>query len=159
MTIKIDKFDKHILDKLQHDASLTNLELADAVGLSPTPCGRRVKILEDAGVIQKRVAILAREALNLNLTVMLSISLDSHSAECIQHFSDEIKMFPEVIECHLVTGQTYDFILKAVVADMKSYEQLLLNKITSIEGVNGVHSSFVLREVISKTQYSLDYIY
>ena len=154
----IDKTDKRILQLLQMHGDISNLQLADKVGLSPTPCARRVKRLEEEGFIERRVTILNRQKLNLNLTAIISISLDSHAADRLNNFAELVQQYSEIIECQLVTGQTYDFLLKAVIPDMKYYEELLLGRLTRIKGVTGVHSSFVLREIVSKTELPLNYI-
>jgi len=141
---------------MQENARITNLELADSIGLSPTPCSRRVKRLEESGIIDKHVTLLKNSALGLNLTAMIGISMDRHTPERFEHFENSISALPEVLECLKVTGQSADFLLKVVVKDMQHYEQFLLGHITRLEGVTGVHSSFVLREVVKKTALPLD---
>jgi len=148
---KLDRIDQKILQLLQQQANLSIQELADRVGLSATPCSRRVKQLEERGFIDKRVTLLNREALGLNLIAMLGISMDTHTPERFATFEQAIKAYPEVLECFIVTGQSADFMLKVVVRDMKHYENFLLQHLTRIPGVTGVHSSFVLREIISST--------
>ena len=140
---------------MQENARITNLELADSIGLSPTPCSRRVKRLEESGIIDKHVTLLKNSALGLNLTAMIGISMDRHTPERFEHFENSISALPEVLECLIVTGQSADFLLKVVVRDMQHYERFLLGHITRLEGVTGVHSSFVLREVMKKTELPL----
>jgi len=154
--IKLDRIDKQILQLMQANARISNLELADNIGLSPTPCSRRVKRLEESGIIDKHVTLLKNSALGLNLTAMIGISMDRHTPERFEHFENSISALPEVLECLIVTGQSADFLLKVVVRDMQHYEQFLLGHITRLEGVTGVHSSFVLREVVKKTALPLD---
>ena len=154
--IKLDRIDKQILQLMQANARISNLELADSIGLSPTPCSRRVKRLEESGIIDKHVTLLKNTALGLNLTAMIGISMDRHTPERFEHFENSISALPEVLECLIVTGQSADFLLKVVVRDMQHYEQFLLGHITRLEGVTGVHSSFVLREVVKKTALPLD---
>ncbi|WP_166368961.1 Lrp/AsnC family transcriptional regulator [Psychromonas sp. SA13A] len=154
--IKLDRTDKQILRLMQSNARISNLELADSVGLSPTPCSRRVKRLEESGIIDKHVTLLKPAALGLNLTAMIGISMDRHTPERFENFEREVTSLPEVLECLIVTGQSADFLLKVVVRDMQHYEKFLLGHITKLEGVTGVHSSFVLREVIKKTALPLD---
>ncbi|WP_299663177.1 Lrp/AsnC family transcriptional regulator [uncultured Psychromonas sp.] len=154
--IKLDRTDKQILRLMQSNARISNLELADSVGLSPTPCSRRVKRLEESGIIDKHVTLLKPAALGLNLTAMIGISMDRHTPERFENFEREVTSLPEVLECLIVTGQSADFLLKVVVRDMQHYEKFLLGHITKLEGVTGVHSSFVLREVVKKTALPLD---
>jgi len=154
--LKLDRTDKQILQLMQENARISNLELADSIGLSPTPCSRRVKRLEESGIIDKHVTLLKSAKLGLNLTAMIGISMDRHTPERFEKFEASITALPEVLECLIVTGQSADFLLKVVVRDMQHYEQFLLGHITKLEGVTGVHSSFVLREVVKKTALPLD---
>jgi len=156
MKLSIDKIDKHILTLMQSNGRISNLELADKVGLSPTPCSRRVKRLEDSGLIDGHVTLLNKEALGLNLTAIIGISMDRHTPDRFEQFEKAIVNMPEVIECSIVTGQTADFLLKVVVKDMQHYEKFLLGNLTRLTGVTGVHSSFVLRHVVKKTALPLD---
>lgn len=149
--LELDNLDRKLLDLLQADAGLSNLELADRVGLSPTPCARRVKRLESEGVIRRRVTLLDQKKLGLSLTAHIGISLDRHTPDRFEAFEDAIASYPEVIECCVVTGQSADYLIKAVVTDMAAYEQFLLGKLTRLPGVTGVHSSFELRKVVSRT--------
>ena len=156
--MKLDKLDKRILRELQNNGSITNLELAETVGLSPSPCARRVKQLEDSGIIDRQVILLNASKLNLKLTALIQISMDRHTPDRFEIFEKKIMSYPEVIECILITGQSADYQLKVVVPDMESYQEFLLNKITRIEGVTDVHSSFMLREVINSTELPLNHI-
>ncbi|MFA7554359.1 MAG: Lrp/AsnC family transcriptional regulator [Spongiibacteraceae bacterium] len=155
MAIKLDRIDKHILTLMQRNGRISNLELAEQVGLSPTPCSRRVKRLEESGIIDRHVTLLNAEALGLNLTAFVSIAMDRHTPERFTKFEQAIAAFPEVLECSVVTGQSADFLLKVVVKDMRHYEQFLLGQLTGVEGVSGVHSSFMLRKVVNKTELPL----
>ncbi|MEE9326252.1 MAG: Lrp/AsnC family transcriptional regulator [Cocleimonas sp.] len=154
--IELDRIDKKILKLMQANARISNIELADQVGLSATPCSRRVKRLEESGLIQSHVTILDPEALGLNLTAIIGISMDRHTPDRFEQFESAVIDMPEVIECSVVTGQSADFLLKVVVKDMRHYEKFLLGQLTKLTGVTGVHSSFVLRQVISKTELPLD---
>ncbi|WP_354623413.1 Lrp/AsnC family transcriptional regulator [Psychromonas sp. MME2] len=154
--IKFDRIDKKILTLMQSNARISNLELADSVGLSATPCSRRVKRLEESGIIDKHVTLLKPSVLGLNLTVMIGISMDRHTPDRFDKFEQAIAGLPEVLECLIVAGQSADFLLKVVVRDMQHYEKFLLGQLTKLEGVTGVHSSFVLREVFKKTELPLD---
>ena len=154
--IVLDRIDKHILKLMQNNGRITNLELADQIGLSPTPCSRRVKRLEASGLIEGHVTLLSAESLGLNLTAIISISMDRHTPDRFEAFEAAIIKIPEVIECSIVTGQSADFLLKAVVKDMQHYEKFLLGNLTRLDGVSGVHTSFVLRHLIKKTALPVD---
>lgn len=156
--MQLDKMDIRILRELQRDGAITNLELAEKVGLSPTPCARRVKQLQDAGIIKGRVTLLKTSLLDLKLTALIQISMDRHTPDRFQEFEGKVKSYPEVVECLLITGQSADYQLKVVVPDMEYYQEFLLNKITRIAGVSDVHSSFMLREVINSTELPLQHI-
>ena len=154
----LDRQDKRILATLQQDGSVTNLELAEKIGLSPSPCARRVKQLEEAGFISRKVTLLNANKLNLKLTALIQISMDKHTPDRFELFEREVSRYPEVMECLLITGQSADYQLKVVVADMETYQEFLLNKITRIQGVSDVHSSFILREVINSTELPLEHL-
>ncbi|MEO8409432.1 MAG: Lrp/AsnC family transcriptional regulator [Propionivibrio sp.] len=147
----LDRFDRQILQVLQSDGRISNQDLADRIGLSPSPCLRRVRALEETGIITGYRALLNAKALGYALMALIYISMDKHTPERFEHFEREIKQLPEVLECLLVTGQDADYQIKVVVADMDAYQDLLLNRITRIQGVTGVHSSFVLRRVVDQT--------
>lgn len=149
--MKLDNYDRHILDVLQRDGRISNQDLADRIGLSPSPCLRRVRALEEAGIIAGYRAMLNARRLGLNLTVFVSISMDRHTPERFANFDTVVAGLPEVLECSLITGRDADYQLKVVVSDMDAYQELLLNRLTRIEGVAGVHSSFVLRQVVERT--------
>ncbi|MFM1896679.1 MAG: hypothetical protein RLZZ385_1753 [Pseudomonadota bacterium] len=156
--MKLDKIDRKILQEMQSDGSITNLELAERVGLSATPCARRVRQLEDAGIIDRRVTLLNPSRLGLKLTALIQISMDRHTPDRFEQFESRIKSYPEVIECSLITGQAADYLLKVVVPDMEYYQEFLLNKITRIEGVTDVHSSFIMRKVVNSTELPLNHL-
>jgi Lrp/AsnC family leucine-responsive transcriptional regulator len=156
--VKIDRIDRNILEQLQQDGSLTNQELADKVGLSPSPCLRRVRALQEAGIILRQVTILDHKKLGLSLTAIILIGMDRHTPERFAEFEAKVGDYPEVQECYLITGQDADYMLKVVVPDMDHYHHFLLNRITRIQGVSGVHSSFVLRRVIDSTSLPLGYL-
>ena len=149
--MNIDAFDRAILERLQEDGRISNQDLATAVNLSPSPCLRRVRRLEEEGLIDGYVARLNARKLGLKLTAFLHISMDRHTPERFDNFEAAIADFPEVLECHLVTGQDADYLLKVVVEDMDDYQQFLLDKVTRIGGVTGVHSSFVLKSPKNRT--------
>jgi Lrp/AsnC family leucine-responsive transcriptional regulator len=147
----LDRYDHHILEVLQENGRLSNQELADRIGLSPSPCLRRVRALEEAGLITGYRALVDAKKLGLSLMALLHISMDRHTPERFANFEKKVGALPEILECLLITGQSADYQLKVVVRDMDAYQELLLNKITRIEGVSGVHTSFVLRRVVDKT--------
>jgi Lrp/AsnC family leucine-responsive transcriptional regulator len=149
--LELDRYDRRILDLLQEDGRLSNQDLADRIGLSPSPCLRRVRALEESGIIAGYRALLDARQLGLTLMALIHISMDRHTPERFANFEARVAEFPEVLECLLITGQDADYQLKVIVRDMEAYQELLLNKITRIEGVSGVHSSFVLRRVVDKT--------
>jgi Lrp/AsnC family leucine-responsive transcriptional regulator len=148
--MNIDRYDWQILRILQDHGSISNQELADRIGLSPSPCLRRVRLLEEAGFITGYRALLDAKKLGLSLMALIHISMDQHTPERFDTFETRIADIPEVLECLLITGQSADYQLKVVVKDMDAYQELLLNRITRIPGVSGVHSSFVLRRVVDK---------
>ena len=148
--MSFDKIDKKIIAALQSDARVSNLDLAQGVNLSPTPCARRVKQLEAEGVITGYHAVVDPESIGLNLTVMVSVTMDKHTADRFERFERAAIELPEVIQCYVVTGQDSDFLIKVMVRDMRHYEEFLLRRLTKLEGVSGVHSSFVLRQPINK---------
>ena len=156
--MKIDSFDIRILEALQQDASLSNQQIADRVGLSPSPCSRRVRLLQEAGIIQRTVVRLAPDRLGLDLSVLIHIRMDRHTPERFDNFEKIVSGYPEVLECYLITGQEADYQLKIIVPNMEEYQKVLLEKITRIEGVIGVHSSFVLRKAIDSTALPLTYL-
>lgn len=147
----LDRYDRRILELLQEQGRLSNQELADQIGLSASPCLRRVRALEESGLITGYRAMVDARKLGLTLTAIVHISMDRHTPERFANFEAKIGALPEVLECLLITGQEADYQLKVIVRDMDAYQELLLNKITRIEGVTGVHSSFVLRRVVDKT--------
>ncbi|GIX31718.1 MAG: AsnC family transcriptional regulator [Porticoccaceae bacterium] len=144
----LDRYDRRILEILQREGRLTNQELAERIGLSPSPCLRRLRALEEAGVITGYRAQVDARKLGLSLMALIHISMDRHTPERFANFERAIAALPEVLECLLITGQEADYQLKVIVRDMEAYQRLLLDKITRIEGVTGVHSSFVLRAAV-----------
>jgi Lrp/AsnC family leucine-responsive transcriptional regulator len=148
--MEIDRYDRMILEVLQAEGRISNQDLADRIGLSPSPCLRRVRALEESGLITGYRALLDAKKLGLALTALIGISMDRHTPERFANFEASVAEFPEVLECLLITGQQSDYQLKVVVADMDAYQDLLLNRITRIAGVTGVHTSFVLRRVVDR---------
>jgi Lrp/AsnC family leucine-responsive transcriptional regulator len=149
--MNIDRYDQQILEILQVDGRIANQDLADRIGLSPSPCLRRVRALEESGLILGYRAMLDAKKLGLSLIALVHISMDRHTPERFTNFEASVAVLPEVLECLLITGQDADYQIKVAVKDMDHYQALLLNKLTRIDGVTGVHSSFVLRRVIDRT--------
>ncbi|MEE2729745.1 Lrp/AsnC family transcriptional regulator [Ketobacter sp.] len=147
----MDKYDQRILEEIQADGRISNQDLAERIGLSPSPCLRRVRQLEEDGLIDRYVALLNPDKLGLKMTALIQISMDKHTPERFAHFEEQVAGFPEVQSCYLITGQSADYLLKVVVRDMDHFQAFLLGKLTRIEGVSGVHSSFVMRKVVDKT--------
>lgn len=153
--MKLDRTDRRILAELQRDGSISNLDLAEIVGLSPSPCSRRVKVLMDSGVIGKTVTLLNAKKLGLSLKALINISMDRHTPDRFNAFEEAVASYPEVQECLLMTGSSADYQLKVVVKDMEAYQKFLLVKLTTLNGVTGVHSSFVMREVVNTSALPL----
>jgi len=154
----IDRTDRHILHVLQKEGRISNLELAEKTSLSPSPCLRRVKRLEDEGIITSYVARLDPDRLGLKLMALIHISLDRHTPDRFENFEKLVSGFEEVLECFLITGQQADYLLKVIVPDMEHYQHFLLGKLTRIEGVSGVHSSFVMRKAVESTILPLTHL-
>ncbi len=157
-SVSLDRFDLKILHELQQNGDLSNQDLAERVGLTAAPCSRRVKALEESGVIRDKVIRLNERAVDLNLFALLHISMDKHIPERFEEFERTIQTLPEVMECYLITGHDADYQLKVAVPDMDRYQDILLGKITRIRGVTGVKSAFIMRKVVDSTAMPLDYV-
>ena len=155
--IALDAIDRRILAELQADARLTNVELADRVGLSPSPCIRRLKRLEREGVIEGYRATLDRAKLGLGLTLYVGIKTERHQEVEAAAFEDAVRAIPEVISCHLVSGEV-DFLLQIVVPDLASYERLLMGKLLKLPGAKDIRSAFAMRTVKSAAPLPLDHL-
>lgn len=144
--MKLDAIDRRILTALQRDGRLQNLELAKEVGLSPSPCLRRVRLLEESGVIDRYVAVLNANKVGKGLTVFARVWLTGQDAETVDHFTDEIKLLPEVVECHLMAGDC-DFLLRIVAADLDDYRQFQILHLTRIKGVQSVKTEIPMQKI------------
>ena len=142
----LDAIDRKILSLLQTDGRITMQELADKVGLSVSPCHRRVKLLEERGVISRYVATVDQKALGLHVSVFISIKLARQKEEDLNRFARAISKWDEVLECYLMTGNR-DYLLRVVAADLPSYEAFLKNKLTRLDGIASIESSFALSQV------------
>ncbi|MFC0267962.1 Lrp/AsnC family transcriptional regulator [Kushneria aurantia] len=143
----LDRYDRQILDILQREGRLSNQHLAERVGLSPSPCLRRVRALEESGLITGYRALVDARRLGYRLMALVHISMDRHTPERFANFENQVAAIEQVQECLMITGQEVDYQLKISVEDMDDFQRLLLQHITPIEGVSGVHSNFVLRPV------------
>ena len=140
----LDALDRKILAQLQRNSRASLQEIGQAVGLSASPCWGRIKKLEEAGVIQGYSVRLSPQALGLSDTVLVMVTLDSHSDNTLEKFGEVLATIPEVVEAHLVSGE-YDYLLRIVVKDTRDYERLLREKLYKIKGIRHSQSSFVLR--------------
>ena len=144
--MQLDHLDRRILQELQRDGRMTNQALAERVGLSPTPCLRRVRLLEAAGVITGYVATIDQQAVDLPVSVFISIKLERQREEELDRFAGAVAGWPEVMECYLMTGQR-DYLMRVVCADLPAYESFLKEKLTRLDGVASIESSFALTQV------------
>ncbi|WP_367575443.1 Lrp/AsnC family transcriptional regulator [Pelagibius sp.] len=145
-SMDLDTIDRKILTALQADGRLSNVDLAEKIGLSPSPCLRRVRLLEEAGIIDRYVALVAQHAVGLPVSVFISIKLERQQEEDLDRFEAEVSAYPEVLECYLMTG-TQDYLLRVVVADLAAYERFLKTKLTRVGNVASIESSFALKQV------------
>ncbi|PWU31912.1 AsnC family transcriptional regulator [Pseudomonas sp. RW407] len=140
---KLDAYDHRILAALQRDGRLSNVQLAEAIGLSPSPCLRRVRLLEEAGVIRRYGADLDRDQVGLGLTVFVGIKVERHHEEQAEAFRQAVIDLPEVISVHLVSGES-DFLLQVVVPDLRAYERFLTGTLLKLPGVSDIRSNFAI---------------
>lgn len=149
--VTIDEVDKKVLRLLQVDARMSITELAERINLSATPCARRIKRLEDTGVITGYHTQTDAQKLGYPLAIFIAVSMDRHTAERFEQFERKVQSFDEVMSCSIVTGRSEDYLIKVRVRDMAHYEEFLLHRLNRIEGVAQVHTSFELREVFSRS--------
>jgi Lrp/AsnC family leucine-responsive transcriptional regulator len=150
----LDAVDVRILSQLQANAKLTNVELAERVHLSPSPCLARVRALEHDGFISRYVTLLDPLALGLGVSVFIQISLEKQTRETLERFEAAILGHPEVMECYLMTGDA-DYLLRVVVSDIQALERFIIDKLTPIAGVASIRSSFALKQVKYQTAFPL----
>ncbi|MGQ9367557.1 Lrp/AsnC family transcriptional regulator [Azospirillum sp. ST 5-10] len=155
--IRLDRIDRSILALLQEDGRQANNDLAARVGLSPSPCLRRVKALEDAGVISRYVALVDPAQVDLPVNVFVSVSLERQVDERLDAFEAAVMARPEVLECYLMTGDA-DYLLRVVVPDLASYERFLKEHLTRVPGVASIRSSFALKQVRYRTALPLNHL-
>lgn len=152
--MSIDATDRRILSLLQHDASLSVAEIAERVNMSQPPCWRRIKKLEENGHIERRVALLNRKKLGLNVVVYTEVKLSANGRQAVGDFEGKIQSFPEVTECYVMLGQS-DFLLRIVTRDVESYEAFFRNHLSQLPGVQDITSSVALSEVKYSTELPL----
>ena len=152
----MDRIDKRILTLLQQDATIPVAEIGKKVGLSTTPCWRRIQKLEEDGVITKRVAVLDPKSVNAKVTVFVSIRTNSHNAEWLKRFSEVTSEFPEVVELYRMSGDV-DYLMRVVVPDIQAYDAFYQRLINRID-ISDVSSSFAMEQMKYTTQLPLDYL-
>ena len=157
MTLELDRIDRRILNVIQQDARISNADLAREVDLSPSPCWRRLKALQEAGVIRQHVSLLDADAVGLPVSVFVSVSLDKQIEDNLARFEAAVRERPEVMECYLMTGEA-DYLLRVVVPDLRAYERLVLEQLTRIPGIANIKSSFALKQVSYKTALPLEHL-
>ena len=152
--MKLDDIDLKILRELQKDARIKIVELADKVGLSATPCQRRIKILEEGGVIRQYATLLDAESLGYSVNVFIYVQLERKTEAHFEAFEEEIKRHPDVMECHVVTG-AHDYLLRMIAADIAGYEHFITGTLMRIDGVKDIQSSFSIRRALYRTDLPL----
>lgn len=154
-TTELDKYEKQILTLLQEDASLSNAQIAEKVGLSTSPCWRRIDRLEKEGFIKRKVAIVDRKKIGLNAHIFAQVKLNAHGRANLEEFSEAIRGYPEVLDCYLLMGSV-DFLLRIVAKDIDSYESIFFHNISQLPGVREVNSTIALSEIKSTNSLPLD---
>ncbi len=152
--MKLDAIDRRILRALQRDGRLQNVELAKQVGLSPSPCLRRVRLLEEAGIIERYVALLNPSKIGMGLTVFVRVWLTGQDAETTDRFTESVKQLPQVVECHLMAGDC-DFLLRVVAADLDAYRRFQIEHLTRIKGVQSVKTEIPMQKIKLSTELPL----
>ncbi|SDS80928.1 Lrp/AsnC family transcriptional regulator [Bradyrhizobium canariense] len=154
-TTALDRIDIKILNELQQNASLSNVELAALVNLSPSPCLARVRKLEKLGVIDRRIAILDAALLGIGVTAFIQIKLEKQVQESLENFTRSIDRLSQVMECYLITGDS-DYLLRVMASDIEDLEDLIVNKISRIPGVSSIRSNLALKRISHKTVLPID---
>lgn len=149
--MEIDAIDREILKILQKDGRIANVDLAEKAGLSASPCARRVKQLEDAGIIARYGALIDQKSVGLPVNVFVNVTLERQVEGALQKFEAAILQRPEVMECYLMTGEA-DYFLRVVVADLDAYERFLIEHLTRIPGIANIKSSFALKQIAYRTE-------
>ena len=154
--ISLDSFDRQILDCLQVDADMPLAEVARKVGLSTTPCWRRINRLQEQGIIRARVALLDRKAVNAGVTVFVAVRTAQHSAQWLARFAKAIATFPEVMDCYRMSGEI-DYLIRLALPDIEAYDAFYKRLIAKIE-LSDVTSMFAMEEIKSTTRLPLNYL-
>lgn len=154
---KLDSIDRKILELMQGDAGIPNIELAEKVCLSPSPCSRRVKNLEELGYITRRVTLIDPCKAGLPVTVFIQVTLNHQVKKDLDAFAQHVKQWSEVMECYLMTGD-FDYLLRVAVPDLQAYQSFLDEKLTQVEGIDHVKSSFSLKPICYKTELPLEHL-
>ncbi len=152
---QLDAIDRRILDHLQDNARISNVDLAARVGISASPCWRRVRELEESGVISNYVTLIDAASVGLTVSVFVNVSLERQVERELEVFQNAIRERPEVMECYLMTGEA-DFLLRVVVPDLMAYERFLMDHLTRVPGIASIRSSFALKQVKYRTALPLD---
>lgn len=154
MPMPLDRLDRRILEVLQQDGRIQNVDLARRVGLSPSPCLRRVRLLEEAGVIERYVALLDASKIGAGFTVFARVWLTGQDEETVGNFVEQIRSFPQVLECHLMAGDC-DFLLRVVVADLDAYRRFQVEHLNRIKGVQNVKTEIPMQKIKQSWQLPL----
>ncbi len=153
----LDRTDLRILSALQKDASLSTAEIAQRVGLSQSPCWRRINLLEANGVIRKRVALLSRDQVGLDVLVFTHVKLASHGWQSLPKFKQKVISFPEVVQCFMVIGD-FDFILLVSTRTINDYNEFIQKRLSQVPGVQAIESRIVLEEAKNTTELPLELV-
>lgn len=154
MQTELDAYDRKILTLIQDDASLSSAQIAEQVGLSQSPCWRRIQRLKDEGVIRRQVTLLDRKKIGLNTQIFAEVKLNAHGRSNFTEFTDSIRGFPEVLECYVLMGSV-DFLLRIVTPDIEAYERFFFEKLSLVPGIQEVNSTVALSEIKSTTSLPL----
>jgi DNA-binding Lrp family transcriptional regulator len=157
MNYNLDNIDWKILTILQSDAAIANIDLAEQVCLSPSPCSRRVKNLERLGFINRRVTLIDPQRAGLPVTVFVQVTLHHQIKKDLDRFATQVTQWPEVMECYLMTGD-FDYLMRVVTPDLQAYQTFLDEKLTAVEGVEHIKSSFSLKPICYKTELPLGHM-
>jgi DNA-binding Lrp family transcriptional regulator len=157
MDYNLDNIDWKILTILQSDAAIANIDLAEQVCLSPSPCSRRVKNLERLGFINRRVTLIDPQRAGLPVTVFVQVTLHHQIKKDLDRFATQVTQWPEVMECYLMTGD-FDYLMRVVTPDLQAYQTFLDEKLTAVEGVEHIKSSFSLKPICYKTELPLGHM-
>lgn len=154
MQTELDAYDRRILELLQEDASLSSAQIAERVGLSQSPCWRRIQRLKEEGVIRGQVTLLDRKKVGLNTQIFAEVKLNAHGRSNFARFTEAIREFPEVLECYVLMGSV-DFLLRIVTPDIEAYERFFFEKLSNVPGIQEVNSIVALSEIKSTTSLPL----